>query len=137
MFMMQMFYYRTQFTLDNFGVSLEINTIVVGCTEIFANLLFTKILQTIKRRLILRIEIVSLMGLLLLLIFSTELWMQTVIEGFMRLVDTAIMIVLGVYIPELFPPHEKGRGTNFIMSFGVIGSALNGKLFSHLPFWSL
>jgi hypothetical protein len=55
----------------------------------------------------------------------------------MRLVDTAIMIVLGIYIPELFPSNEKGKGTNFIMSFGVIGSALNGKLFSHLPFWSL
>lgn len=32
MFMMQMFYYRTQFTLDRFGISLEVNTIIVGCT---------------------------------------------------------------------------------------------------------
>ena len=55
----------------------------------------------------------------------------------MRLIDTAIMIVLGVYIPELFPSNERGRGTNLIMSFGVIGSALNGVLFNHLPFWSL
>lgn len=77
------------------------------------------------------------MSLLVFLIFSSQLWVQTIVEGFMRLVDTAIMIVLGIYIPELFPSNEKGKGTNFIMSFGVIGSALNGKLFSHLPFWSL
>ena len=30
MFTIQMFYYRTQFTLDRFGVSLTLNTIVVG-----------------------------------------------------------------------------------------------------------
>jgi hypothetical protein len=30
MFVMQMFYYRTQFTLDRFGISLQLNTIVVG-----------------------------------------------------------------------------------------------------------
>jgi MFS family permease len=137
MFMMQMFYYRTQFTLDTFGVSLQINTIVVGCTEVFANVLFTKFLQSMKRRLSLRVEIVSLMVLLLFLIASSERWVQTVVEGSMRLVDTAIMIVLGVYVPELFKVGEKGRGTNFVMSFGVIGSALNGKIFSHLPFWSL
>jgi len=105
MFMMQMFYYRTQFTLDTFGVSLQINTIVVGCTEIFANILFTKVLQSMKRQVMLRILIISLMSLLVFLIFSSELWVQTVVEGFMRLVDTAIMIVLGVYIPELFPPN--------------------------------
>lgn len=55
----------------------------------------------------------------------------------MRLVDTVIMIVLGVYVPEMFMAKEKGRGTNFVMSFGVIGSALNGKVFNQLPFWSL
>lgn len=32
MFVMQMFYYRTQFTLDRFGISLQLNTIVVGLT---------------------------------------------------------------------------------------------------------
>lgn len=30
MFVIQMFYYRTQFTLDQFGISLELNTVVVG-----------------------------------------------------------------------------------------------------------
>jgi hypothetical protein len=77
------------------------------------------------------------MVLLLALVLTPNVWVQTGVEGVMRLVDTAVMIVLGVYVPELFPAKEKGRGTNFIMSFGVIGSALNGKLFSHLPFWSL
>ena len=77
------------------------------------------------------------MVLLLGLVLTPNVWVQTGVEGVMRLFDTAVMIVLGVYVPELFPANEKGRGTNFIMSFGVIGSALNGKLFSHLPFWSL
>jgi MFS family permease len=90
-----------------------------------------------KRKLALRCLIISLMGLLLFLIATQDSLVQTVVEGCMRLIDTAIMIVLGVYIPELFPSNEKGRGTNLIMSFGVIGSALNGKVFSHLPFWSL
>lgn len=40
MFMMQMFYYRTQFTLDRFGISLEINTIIVGVAETCANIGF-------------------------------------------------------------------------------------------------
>lgn len=30
MFTLQMFYYRTQFTLDRFGISLTLNTIIVG-----------------------------------------------------------------------------------------------------------
>lgn len=77
------------------------------------------------------------MFLLLFLIFLQVSWLQTVIEGVMRLVDTGIMIVLGVYLPELFLTNEKGRGTNFVMCFGVFGSALNAKFLNHLPFWSL
>ena len=134
MFVMQIFYYRTQFTLDNFGVSLEINTIVVGCTELLANLIFTKFLKSAKRRLFLQIFLVSLMLLLGGLIFIGEPIFQTAIEGIMRLVDTEIMIILGVYLPELFKMEDRGKGTNFVMSFGVIGSALNGKIFTKLPF---
>ena len=52
----------------------------------------------------------------------------------MRLVDTSIMLVLGVYIPELFEIKGRGKGQNYIMCFGVFGSALSGKVFSHLPF---
>jgi len=69
MFMMQMFYYRTQFTLDRFGISLESNTIIVGATEAIANISFFRIIQKCKRRLSLQILILSLMCLLLGLIF--------------------------------------------------------------------
>jgi hypothetical protein len=44
------------------------------------------------------------------------------------------MLVLGVYLPELFPVSERGKGTNYIMCFGVFGSALSGKIFTKLPF---
>lgn len=52
----------------------------------------------------------------------------------MRLCDTSIMLVLGVYLPELFEMKDRGKGINYIMCFGVFGSALSGKVFSHLPF---
>ena len=52
----------------------------------------------------------------------------------MRLFDTSIMLLLGVYLPELFPISERGKGTNYIMCFGVFGSALSGKIFTKLPF---
>lgn len=58
MFMMQMFYYRTQFTLDRFGVSLQINTIIVGVTEIIANVSFYKIMKLCRRRSLLQILII-------------------------------------------------------------------------------
>lgn len=51
----------------------------------------------------LRLLLISLMILLSFLIIFSEVIVQTIVEGFMRLSDTAIMIVLGVYIPELFP----------------------------------
>ena len=44
------------------------------------------------------------------------------------------MLVLGIYLPELFSIGERGKGTNYVMSVGVFGSALSGKLFSKLPF---
>ena len=50
MFMMQMFYYRTQFTLDRFGVSLEINTIIVGCTYAVANIALAGYIKKCKRK---------------------------------------------------------------------------------------
>ena len=29
---------------------------------------------------------------------------------------------------------ERGKGINYVMSVGVFGSALSGKIFTHLPF---
>lgn len=55
----------------------------------------------------------------------------------MRLGDAGIMLVLGIYLPELFLESERGKGVSFIMSFGVIGSALNQKILSNFPFWFL
>lgn len=52
----------------------------------------------------------------------------------MRFVDTVIMIVLAIYLPELFDVRDRGKGTNFVMSFGVIGSALSGIALTKLPF---
>ena len=52
----------------------------------------------------------------------------------MRFCDACIMLVLGFYLPELFSVGERGKGTNFVMSFGVLGSALSGILFKQLPF---
>ena len=73
-----------------------------------------------------------LLLLSLMLVDSPE-W-QTVIEGIMRFCDSCIMLVLGFYLPELFTVGERGKGTNYVMSVGVFGSALSGKLFTHLPF---
>ena len=44
------------------------------------------------------------------------------------------MLVLGIYLPELFSVGERGKGINYVMSFGVFGSALSGKIFTHLEF---
>jgi len=99
MFMMQVFYYRTQFSLDKFGISLEINTIVVGIAEIFANISFWRSIKKLKRRLCLQILISILSILLLFLIIFQNLMIQTGVEGVMRVVDTAIMLMLGVYLP--------------------------------------
>ena len=63
--------------------------------------------------------------------------MQTVIEGIMRLGDAGVMLILGIYLPELFKEKERGKGVNFIMSIGVIGSALNEKILKNFPFWFL
>jgi len=65
MFMMQMFYYRTQFTLDKFGISLSINTIIVGATEGLANITFYKIVPRCRRKRTLFI----LLGCLIILLF--------------------------------------------------------------------
>ena len=134
MFMMQMFYYRTQFTLDNFGISLEINTIIVGCTEALANLTLASFIRKCRRKRTLVILLISLMLLLLSLMLVDSPEWQTVIEGIMRFCDSCIMLVLGFYLPELFTVGERGKGTNYVMSVGVFGSALSGKLFTHLPF---
>lgn len=55
----------------------------------------------------------------------------------MRVATTSIMITLGVYLPELFFEEERAKGTNYIMAFGVLGSALNGVLLTKLPPWAL
>lgn len=99
MFVMQMFYYRTQFTLDRFGISLQLNTIIVGAMEIVANVIFTKFINRFSRKLFLRAFLIVLAVLFIgLIIFSNKVF-QSVIEGIMRLFDTCIMIVLGVYLP--------------------------------------
>lgn len=55
----------------------------------------------------------------------------------MRLFDTFIMIILGVYLPELFSMNERGKGTNYVMFFGVLGSALNSIILNSFKFWQL
>lgn len=55
----------------------------------------------------------------------------------MRLFDTCIMIILGVYLPQLFNKDERGKGTNYVMSFGILGSALNNIILNGLQFWQL
>lgn len=129
-----MFYYRTQFTLDRFGISLEINTIIVGCTEGLANLTISPFIRKSKRKRALIFFLTALMLLLLLLMLIKSAEWQTVIEGTMRFCDSCIMLVLGFYLPELFSVEERGKGTNYVMSMGVFGSALSGKLFQKLPF---
>ena len=52
----------------------------------------------------------------------------------MRFCDSCIMLVLGFYLPELFSVGERGKGINYVMSIGVFGSALSGKIFTHLDF---
>jgi len=72
------------------------------------------------------------MVLLFALIMTGTPEVQTIIEGSMRLCDACIMLVLGVYLPELFEMGDRGKGINYIMCFGVFGSALSGKVFSRL-----
>jgi hypothetical protein len=134
MFMMQMFYYRTQFTLDRFGLSLSLNTIIVGGTEAVANIALSGYIPHCRRKRSLLFLLLALMLLLGgLIVLESPQW-QTVIEGAMRFCDSGIMLVLGFYLPELFSVGERGKGTNYVMSVGVMGSALSGKLFSQLPF---
>lgn len=99
MFVMQMFYYRTQFTLDRFGVSLQLNTIIVGVMEIIANVLFTRVINRYSRKVYLRAFLIVLMLLFMLLVIVESRVAQSFIEGIMRLFDTGIMIVLGIYLP--------------------------------------
>ena len=137
MFVMQMFYYRTQFTLDQFGVSLWLNTLIVGIAEAFANLFFGRYFTELKRKTSLRILLTFLVILFIILALIHDKTLQTVIEGIMRLGDAGIMLVLGIYLPELFEEKERGKGVNFIMSVGVLGSALNQKILKNFPFWFL
>lgn len=79
MFMMQMFYYRTQFTLDRFGVSLPINTIIVGATEGLANITLSAFIRKCRRKRSLIVLLAALMVLLLCLILIKSPEWQTVI----------------------------------------------------------
>ena len=137
MFVMQMFYYRTEFTLDQFGISLAVNFIVVGSAETIANFGFGFMSMKINRKSSLRILITFLIVLFILLVLIRDKTSQTIIEGVMRLGDAGIMLVLGIYLPELFEEKERGKGVNFIMSVGVIGSALNQQILKNFPFWFL
>ena len=56
----------------------------------------------IQRKSSLRILITFLMILFIALILVKDKLLQTVIEGVMRLGDAGIMLVLGIYLPELF-----------------------------------
>lgn len=62
---------------------------------------------------------------------------QTIIEGVMRVLDCFIMAILAIYLPELFPIRNRGRGTNFIMSFGVLGGGLSPLILESMPWWGL
>jgi hypothetical protein len=97
-----MFYYRTQFTLDKFGVSLPINTIIVGGMEGLANISFYKVVPKCRRKHTLLILLSCLVVLLFGLIIIKDIVIQSVIEGIMRYCDSTIMLVLGFYVPELF-----------------------------------
>ena len=99
MFVMQMFYYRTEFTLDQFGISLWINFLVVGVAEALANVGFGFMTLKIQRKTSLRILIIFLMILFIALMLIKDKLLQTIIEGVMRLGDAGIMLVLGIYLP--------------------------------------
>ena len=62
---------------------------------------------------------------------------QTSLEAVMRVTNCFIMAVLGVYLPELFSADNRGRGTNFVMSFGVLGGGLAPLMLESLPWWGL
>lgn len=55
----------------------------------------------------------------------------------MRILDCLVLTILGVYIPELFFAEDRGRGVNFVMSFGVIGGGIAPILLENLPWWAL
>ena len=99
MFMMQMFYYRTQFTLDQFGISLEVNTIIVGVTEGIANITLSGFIRRRKRKRSLMVLMTALMGLLLCLMLIETVEIQSAVEGMMRFCDSCIMLILGFYLP--------------------------------------
>jgi|JI6StandDraft_1071083.scaffolds.fasta_scaffold02825_19 hypothetical protein len=99
MFTMQMFYYRTQFTLDRYGVSLELNTVIVGCSEFLTNILCAFTISKLKRKESLLTIFFLLLGLFVLLNVLESKEGQTAIEGVMRVLDGFAMAILAVYIP--------------------------------------
>lgn len=137
MFTLQMFYYRTQFTLDRFGISLTLNTIVVGVCELITNILCIFIIPRVKRKSSLFVAFVSMTLLFILLNLIKNAVVQTAIEGVMRVLDCFIMAILAIYLPELFPIENRGRGTNFVMSFGVLGGGLSPIILESMPWWGL
>ena len=74
----------------------------MGVVETIANITFFRFVKNCRRKVLLQLLIGSLMLLLLALIMVGLPEVQTTIEGLMRLCDTSIMLVLGVYLPELF-----------------------------------
>lgn len=137
MFTMQMFYYRTQFTLDRYGVSLELNTVIVGACEFFTNILCALSISKLNRKQSLLTIFVLLLGLFVLLNLIESKKGQTAIEGCMRVLDGFAMAILAIYIPEMFSVEERGRAVNFVMSFGVIGGGVAPILLDNFQWWVL
>ena len=79
MFTLQMFYYRTQFTLDRFGISLTLNTIVVGLCELTTNIICIFIIPKVKRRSSLFIAFVLMTLLFITLNLIHNALIQTII----------------------------------------------------------
>lgn len=77
MFTMQMFYYRTQFTLDRYGISLQLNTIIVGCCEFLADILCAIVIHKLNRKISLLTILLSLLALFVLLNLINDKPVQT------------------------------------------------------------
>jgi hypothetical protein len=94
-----MFYYRTQFTLDKYGVSLQLNTIIVGACEFLTCAACAFTINKLNRKRSLLVIFVLLLGLFIALNLLSDRKIQTSIEGVMRVLDCIALAILGIYIP--------------------------------------
>lgn len=90
-----------------------------------ANLSCIFIVPKVKRKTSLLSLFLSMTILFILLNLIKNAIVQTVLEGIIRVLDCIVMAILAVYLPELFPLENRGRGNNFIMAFGVLGGGLS------------